>query len=113
MAYVSYAREAPAPVSLSVFNLVPDLLFDCSRVLEYAKVRTVLQSIFKPTAVLRNAQPTRVRTTSSSNTCVNNSIGGSWPGLPSNSQAKLEPVGLRKTEFSISMPGRLLFLGSG
>ena len=31
-------------VSLSVFNLVPDLLFDCSRVLEYAKIRTVLQS---------------------------------------------------------------------
>ena len=30
------------PVSLSVFNLVPDLLFDCSRVLEYAKIRTVL-----------------------------------------------------------------------
>ena len=31
-------------VSLSVFSLVPDLLFDCSRVLEYAKIRTVLQS---------------------------------------------------------------------
>ena len=31
-------------VSLSVFTLVPDLLFDCSRVLEYAKIRTVLQS---------------------------------------------------------------------
>ena len=31
-------------VSLSVFSLVPDLLFDCSRVLEYAKTRTVLQS---------------------------------------------------------------------
>ena len=28
----------------SVFSLVPDLLFDCSRVLEYAKIRTVLQS---------------------------------------------------------------------
>ena len=26
------------------FSLVPDLLFDCSRVLEYAKRRTVLQS---------------------------------------------------------------------
>ena len=25
-------------------SLVPDLLFDCSRVLEYAKIRTVLQS---------------------------------------------------------------------
>ena len=28
----------------SVFSLVPDLLFDCSRVLEYTKIRTVLQS---------------------------------------------------------------------
>ena len=33
-----------SPVSLSVFSLVRDLLFDCSRVLEYAKIRTVLQS---------------------------------------------------------------------
>ena len=33
-----------SPVSLSVFSLVPDLLFDCSRVLEYAKIRTVLHS---------------------------------------------------------------------
>ena len=33
-----------SPVSLSVFSLVPDLLFDCSRVLEYAIIRTVLQS---------------------------------------------------------------------
>ena len=32
------------PVSLSVFSLIPDLLFDFSRVLEYAKIRTVLQS---------------------------------------------------------------------
>ena len=31
-------------VSLSVFSLVPDLLFDCSRVLEYAKIQTVLRS---------------------------------------------------------------------
>ena len=31
-------------VSLSVFSLAPDLLFDCLRVLEYAKIRTVLQS---------------------------------------------------------------------
>ena len=42
------ARRARAshtpPVSLSVFSLVPNLLFDCSRVLEYAKIRTVLQS---------------------------------------------------------------------
>ena len=33
-----------SPVSLSVFSLVPDLLFDCSRVLEYGKMWTVLQS---------------------------------------------------------------------
>ena len=33
-----------SPVSLSVLSLVPDLSFDCSRVLEYAKIRTVLQS---------------------------------------------------------------------
>ena len=39
------AREKSlSPVSLSVFRLVPDLLFDCSRLLEYAKIRTVLQS---------------------------------------------------------------------
>ena len=31
-------------VSLSVFSLVPDLLFNYSRVLEYAKIRTVLHS---------------------------------------------------------------------
>ena len=31
-------------VSLSVFSLAPDLFYDCSRVLEYAKIRTVLQS---------------------------------------------------------------------
>ena len=36
--------ERLSPASLSVFSLVPDLLFDCSRVLEYAKIRTVLQS---------------------------------------------------------------------
>ena len=29
-------------VSLSVFSLAPDLLFDCSSVVEYAKIRTVL-----------------------------------------------------------------------
>ena len=32
-------------MNVSVFSLVPDLLFDCSRVLEDAKIRTVLQSI--------------------------------------------------------------------
>ena len=63
MAQESYAREARephtpygrvrrekkklSPVSLSVFSLIPDLLFDCSRVLEYAKIRTVLQSSFE------------------------------------------------------------------
>ena len=35
---------ALSPVSLSVFSLIPDLLFDCSRVLECAKIWTVLQS---------------------------------------------------------------------
>ena len=35
-----------SPVSLSVFTLVSDLLFDCSKVLEYAKIRNVLQSIW-------------------------------------------------------------------
>ena len=34
-------------VSLSVFSLAPDLLFDCSRVYEYAKIGTVLQSPFR------------------------------------------------------------------
>ena len=33
--------RAKRAVSLSVFNLVPDLLFDCSRVLDYAKIRTL------------------------------------------------------------------------
>ena len=33
-----------SPISLSVFSLVPHLLFGCLRVLEYAKIRTVLQS---------------------------------------------------------------------
>ena len=52
-AQASHARRACeerekkrlSPVSLSVFSLVPDILFDCSRELEYAKIRTVLQSI--------------------------------------------------------------------
>ena len=42
------AREPHTPYgrveALSVFSLFPDLLFHCSRVLEYAKIRTVLQS---------------------------------------------------------------------
>ena len=37
-------KSVSPQVSLSVFSLVPDLLFDCSRVHEYAKIRTVLQS---------------------------------------------------------------------
>ena len=40
----SLTRPTHSPVSLSVFRFVPDLLFDCSRVVEYAKIRTVLQS---------------------------------------------------------------------
>ena len=31
--------------TLKVFSLASDLLFDCSRVLEYPKIRTVLQSM--------------------------------------------------------------------
>ena len=38
-------KNVSPQVSLSVLSLVPDLLFDCSHVLEYAKIRTVLQSI--------------------------------------------------------------------
>ena len=35
---------ASLPSLALCFNLVRDLLFDCLRVLEYAKIRTVLQS---------------------------------------------------------------------
>ena len=42
-------KNHPFPVSLSIFSLVPDLLFDCSRLLKYVKIRTVLQSISQPT----------------------------------------------------------------
>ena len=38
-------KNCLSPVSLSVFSLVEDLLFDCTRILEYAKIPTVLQSI--------------------------------------------------------------------
>ena len=55
---VSHALEArekkllaSLPFSLTVFSLVPDLSFDSSRVLEYAKILTVLQSIFPDEAV--------------------------------------------------------------
>ena len=45
----SLTRTKRASVTrLSVFSLVPGLLFDCSRLLEYAKIRTVLQSKSKP-----------------------------------------------------------------
>ena len=40
----SLTRPTGVWVSPSLFSLVPDLLFNCSRVLEYAKIRTVLQS---------------------------------------------------------------------
>ena len=40
-----YARGAREPHTPSVFSLISDLLFDCSHVLEQAKIRTVLQSI--------------------------------------------------------------------
>ena len=47
-----------SPVSLSVFSLVPDLLSDCSRVLEYAKIRTVLQQSFTSlTLILKKYNP--------------------------------------------------------
>ena len=36
-------KEWRKSLSLSVLSVVPDLLFDCSHVLEYAKIRTVLQ----------------------------------------------------------------------
>ena len=42
-----------SPVSLSVFSLIPDLLFNCSCVLEYAKIWTVLQSKYNPIVVQR------------------------------------------------------------
>ena len=41
-------KKTLSPVSLSDFSLAPDLLFDCSRVLQYAKMRTVLQSRVSP-----------------------------------------------------------------
>ena len=47
-----------SPVSLSVFSLVPDLFSDCSRVLEYAKIRTVLQQSITPlTYILKKYNP--------------------------------------------------------
>ena len=40
------------PSKSAVFSFVPDLLFYCSRVLEYAKIRTVLQPTRIPESVL-------------------------------------------------------------
>ena len=37
-------RKSLTRAKRASFSLIPDLLFDCSRVLEYAKIRTVLQS---------------------------------------------------------------------
>ena len=53
MSYTRQAREPHTPVgrlaslpSLTLrFSLVADFLFDCSRLVEYAKIRSVLQSI--------------------------------------------------------------------
>ena len=42
-----------------VFSLVPDLLFDCSRILEYAKMRAVLQSTYFLTVVNDVSQTSR------------------------------------------------------
>ena len=38
------------PVLLSLFSPAPDLLFDCSRVLEYTRIRTVLRSLLGHTS---------------------------------------------------------------
>ena len=43
----SLTRVKRASLTRCVLSLVPDLWFDCSRLLEYAKIRTVLQSIVK------------------------------------------------------------------
>ena len=52
----SHALRRLFPVSLYVFSLVPDLLFDCFRVLECAKMRTVLQSSLLATWSLSKKQ---------------------------------------------------------
>ena len=46
-ARASHARRACEAREFSASFQIPDLLFDCSRVLEYAKIRTVLQSRMK------------------------------------------------------------------
>ena len=57
-----------SPLSLSVFSLVPDLLFDCSRVLEYAKntdcstVQTVCVLFFQAVNSLKKAVASQQRT---------------------------------------------------
>ena len=70
-------RERLSPVSLSVFSLIPDLLFDCSRVLEYAKIRTVLQSNVKSDntfAVKNRRVKVRRRVKGCVSTCIQPSI---------------------------------------
>ena len=47
--------------SLSVFGLAPDLLFDCLRVYEYAKIRTVLHSSFRRSSLFLSRFTKRYR----------------------------------------------------
>ena len=42
--FLKISKEFGKAWRFSVFSLIPDILFDCSLVLEYAKIRTVLQS---------------------------------------------------------------------
>ena len=50
----SLVRAKHVSLTRPCFSLVPDLLFDCSRVLEYEKIQTFLQSSvwYKPLAPL-------------------------------------------------------------
>ena len=73
----SHGRVRLSPVSLSLFSLIPDLLFDCSRVLEYAKIRTVLQSNVKSDntfAVKNRRVKVRRRVKGCVSTCIQPSI---------------------------------------
>ena len=45
---VGFFLKISSPVSLSVFSLVPDLLFDCSRLLEYARLNLGLYNDVLP-----------------------------------------------------------------
>ena len=53
---------ASLPSLSLVFSLAPDLLFDCSRVLEYAKIRTVLQCILVAKYGVRRRVMTALKT---------------------------------------------------